>query len=314
MNREIIIRKATAEDGTKEDPPETNKTKYGEWYGLNGVKWCAIFVSWVYKEAGVPLGMIDSHKGFHYCQSAYNHWKRMGELTKDPKAGDIVLFDWQGDGHCDHTGIFEGWIDEHKTKFHSWEGNTSAGNDNDGGKVMRRTRSRSVVKAFVSPKVLGNPSPPVGEDDYLQQGERGAVVSLLQKRLYKLGYKVAVDGIFGPHTELAVLQFQRDNGLQPTGIVTPAVEGALQEELAGPKVVAKKMRTGSHLRKDDAGAAVLALQQALNAAGIQPQLAVDGVFGRRTLAALKDYQKKNKLQVDGIAGPATLSTLQVEQV
>ena len=45
MSRKEIIQRAAAEEGTTENPPNSNKTKYGEWYGLNGVPWCAIFVS-----------------------------------------------------------------------------------------------------------------------------------------------------------------------------------------------------------------------------------------------------------------------------
>ena len=106
MSRQTIINVAAAEVGTKESPPDSNLTKYGAWFGLNGEKWCAIFVSWVYAHAGYPLGDIDTNRGYSSCQSGYEHWKLTGELTDDPQMGDIVLFDWDGDGHCDHTGIF----------------------------------------------------------------------------------------------------------------------------------------------------------------------------------------------------------------
>ena len=51
------------------------------------------------------------------------------------------------------------------------------------------------------------------------------------------------------------------------------------------------------------GSSVSALQEKLNQNGYD--LAVDGVFGAETRKAVKDYQKKKGLQVDGIAGPAT---------
>ena len=38
-------------------------------------------------------------------------------------------------------------------------------------------------------------------------------------------------------------------------------------------------------------------------------LAVDGIFGPKTYAAVKGYQSANNLQVDGIVGPATLAKL-----
>ena len=150
MSRQKIVDTAAAEVGTKENPPDSNMTKFGAWYGENGVKWCAIFVSWVYAHAGCPLGYIDSPNGYASCQDGYEHWKKTGELTKTPEMGDIVLYDWDWDGHCDHTGIFNKWIQEGVT-FESYEGNTSAGNNSNGGEVMLRTRNVKFVKAFASP-------------------------------------------------------------------------------------------------------------------------------------------------------------------
>jgi len=153
MSRQTIIDVAAEQVGTKENPPGSNRTKYGEWFGENGLKWCAIFVSWVYAQAGYPLGQIDSNKGYSSCQDGYDHWKKSGELTSHPKMGDIVLYDWNEDGHCDHTGIFYQWITEGKS-FQSYEGNTSVGSDSDGGEVMLRNRNLKYVETFVSPKIL----------------------------------------------------------------------------------------------------------------------------------------------------------------
>ena len=50
-----------------------NKTKYGQWFGLNGVAWCAIFVSWVYYKAGKPLGKIGWANGFAGCQYGFEY-------------------------------------------------------------------------------------------------------------------------------------------------------------------------------------------------------------------------------------------------
>ena len=49
------------------------------------------------------------------------------------------------------------------------------------------------------------------------------------------------------------------------------------------------------------------LQQALNSYGYS--LSVDGQFGSKTQAAVKDYQKKNGLSVDGIVGEKTWGVL-----
>ena len=65
----------------------------------------------------------------------------------------------------------------------------------------------------------------------LRRGMRGPAVANLQRSLCALGYPIAVDGIFGPHTEDALRRFQRDHGLAPDGIAGPpsreAIAGAL---------------------------------------------------------------------------------------
>lgn len=146
-----IVEIAKLEVGAIESPKNSNKTKYGKWFGLDGVAWCGMFVSWCYSQAGYSLGNIGFSKGFAGCQTAVAHFKKTGEITKNPQPGDIVFFDWNGDGRYDHTGIFVQWIN--KTQFESVEGNTSLTNQSNGGQVMLRTRQNSRV-LFVHPKVL----------------------------------------------------------------------------------------------------------------------------------------------------------------
>ena len=65
----------------------------------------------------------------------------------------------------------------------------------------------------------------------------------------------------------------------------------------------------NNLRKGSAGEDVLALQKALNATNYGYNLAEDGKFGDKTLAAVKDYQQKSGLAVDGIVGTNTWGAL-----
>lgn len=315
MSRQSIIDAAAAENGTKESPPNSNKTKYGQWYGLDGVKWCAIFVSYVYTKAGYPLEAVDRPKGYQSCQSGYNFWRAKNRFTKEPQAGDVVLFDWTGDGTCDHTGIFVKWLDAGKTRFQSWEGNTAQGNDSDGGQVMLRERRRTMVRAFVVPMALDAAVPATAaEDDTLEKGDTGAAVTMVQKLLHDLDYNITVDGIFGNETVGIIKAFQKKNGLQETGIVTPQVLGMIQEEASLPRVPVKKFTSGSFIKKGDSGSAVLMIQQALNAKGANPPVGADGVFGSGTLNAVKAFQQKNNLTVDGIVGPASFAALGIADV
>lgn len=149
MNK--IIEIARGEVGYTEMPPNSNKTKYGQWFGFDGVAWCAMFVSWCYDHAGFPLGNIGFIKGFCGCQTGYDHWVKSGEITNTPKEGDIVLFDWNKDRRYDHTGLFI--CDLGNGKFQTIEGNTSFGNNSNGGEVMIREREYS-QSIFIHPRIL----------------------------------------------------------------------------------------------------------------------------------------------------------------
>jgi hypothetical protein len=143
-----IIAVAAKEVGYTEIPKNSNKTKYGKWFGFDGVAWCAIFVSWCYNQAGTPLPNIGFTKGMAGCQTAVKYFTSKGKVTKKPIEGDIVFFDWNGDGRYDHAGLFVKWIST--TEFETIEGNTSLANQSNGGAVMRRKRKNKGV-LFVHP-------------------------------------------------------------------------------------------------------------------------------------------------------------------
>ena len=136
MENNIIVAIAAKEIGYIEEVG--NHTKYGKWFGLDGVAWCGIFVSWCYAKALKPLPNIGYTKGFAGCQTAVEYFSDKKMIVQNPVAGDIVFYDWQGDKRFDHTGIFLRQIDTNT--FTAIEGNTSLANQSNGGSVMRRTR------------------------------------------------------------------------------------------------------------------------------------------------------------------------------
>jgi peptidoglycan hydrolase-like protein with peptidoglycan-binding domain len=136
------------EIGYYESPPGSNMTKFGVWYGRNGVPWCNIFVSYClmvggeyelcsgFKGSGVRKG-----KGCAYVPTTQK-WLSTKQLTTDPKspaAGDIAIYGWDLKTPA-HIGFACGPADA-KGNFPSLEGNTSPGSDSNGGMVLLRTRN-----------------------------------------------------------------------------------------------------------------------------------------------------------------------------
>ena len=85
---------------------------YWSWYGFDGrVEWCACFVSWCADQCGyLDSGIVPK---FSLCSDGVGWFNGNGQWQgKDyePKAGDIIFFDWSNDGQdgdADHVGIVE---------------------------------------------------------------------------------------------------------------------------------------------------------------------------------------------------------------
>lgn len=135
---------AVGEIGYEESPYGSNRTKYGAWYGFNGVPWCAIFESWCFAQTG------RSSYRYAACSLIYadaisgrNGLRRVWT----PQRGDVVVYNLHGDRFA-HTAFFDKWIVDGKT-FADLGGNTGSRSFNNGGAVARGTRSMDQVTAFV---------------------------------------------------------------------------------------------------------------------------------------------------------------------
>lgn len=86
-------------------------------------------------------------------------------------------------------------------------------------------------------------------------------------------------------------------------------EWGLLKDVDYSGIVADVIHAGiKTLRKGDTGMSVTWLQELLLAAGYGVGK-VDGIFGSKTLAAVKAFQRANGLTVDGIAGKMTIAAL-----
>jgi peptidoglycan hydrolase-like protein with peptidoglycan-binding domain len=136
----------------------------------------------------------------------------------------------------------------------------------------------------------------------VRQGAKNHPVRTLQCLLRARGHGVTVDGDFGPNTEAAVRAFQQEQHLASDGVVGPNSWRALI-------VPVKQGSTGDAVRGVQEEFAFRNLS-----GGASKGLAVDGIFGAQTDAAVRGYQKALKadvasVTVDGIVGPVTWQAL-----
>jgi len=143
--RKAALDLAVTQIGVKESPPNTNKVKYTNWYGMVG-PWCAMFVTWCF-ETNKVRESPSFVKGSRYAYVPYIVSDARGGVNglvtvgaDEVQPGDLVCYDWGWDGEYDHIGIFEKWSG---SSFTAIEGNTSTSNQSNGGQVMRRTRNPS---------------------------------------------------------------------------------------------------------------------------------------------------------------------------
>lgn len=136
----------------------------------------------------------------------------------------------------------------------------------------------------------------------VRKGDQEHPVRTLQHLLRARGRNVAVDGIFGPLTDAAVRAFQQAKSLGVDGIVGPYTWGALIVEV----------------RQGDSGDAVRGVQEDFRFRNLSDDpdsgLAVDGIFGPKTDAAVRAFQQAlhadiSSMRVDGIVGPMTWQAL-----
>ena len=163
----------------------------------------------------------------------------------------------------------------------------------------------------------------------LRYRDSGSEVLKMQQALVSLGYNTGgTDGKFGPTTEKAVRQFQKDNGLSVDGAAGNATLTLLYARADGsasvPTTPPSSNTGGSStsgstkgyfggnyatLKYGSRGDQVKLLQQALNDLGYASGKA-DGKFGTGTQRAVVSFQQTNGLEADGKAGKKTLQRIE----
>lgn len=212
-----------------------NYNKFGAWYGMDGAPWCAMFLSYCFYVAGQPLPITTS-KGFAYCPYGVDWFKSKGWWFSRPKVGDLVFYNWTGDGIADHVGLVEA-INSDGSIF-SIEGNTSLSSNSNGGEVMRRKRGGSTILGYGRPPYTGVRNPPLPSNYPRWSGRyitlttpytEGNDVLTWQTRMIERGWDLGTGGstgegdtgIFDERNHEVLIKFQEEKGLEVDGVIGP---------------------------------------------------------------------------------------------
>jgi hypothetical protein len=213
-----IVNTAVAEIGTLEGSSRANSygpaAGYSSSTSTSSYNWCAVFVSWVMQQTGATT----------YRSASVGDWLNAGRqlrsglsITSTPRAGDIVAFDWDGNGDYAsgnrHIGIVRAVTNS--TTFTTVEGNTS-GSPSDGVWGKTRYTNSSYNVTFIRVDVdnpTNEPAPsPVNTDPDadIDTGDNG-VVRTTNGLLY--WYRSVWDGI----THGSVVQYGNAGDIPVTG-------------------------------------------------------------------------------------------------
>ena len=172
---EKILEIARSQIGTRESPANSDNVKYNTVYYGREVSgkfpWCAVFVWWVFREAGASDLYYGGDKTA-YCPTLMFFHKKQKVTNYRP--GDIVFFNFSGRSSAGHVGICESWDGTYITTI---DGNTGSASEDNGGAVLRRRRHKKFI--------VGAYRPEYQEDDDMTQDQFDAMMENWMSRQAK---------------------------------------------------------------------------------------------------------------------------------
>lgn len=213
---------AAAQIGVKENPPDSNKVLYNNWYYGREVSgsaypWCMAFVQWCYNKSSVKLPVKTAS-----CSALMNVAKQEGMwVTSGFKPGDIVIYDFSGKRkNASHCGIVEEALSDYGVR--AIEGNTSiSGNQSNGGMVCRKERHNKFIIGVVRPKF------DVEQEDTEDMNIDKLLNEMTDEQAYRLLVKAQAHAATLPDPEWSVKEGHWErataagvvNGVAPEGLV-----------------------------------------------------------------------------------------------
>lgn len=233
-------------------------TKYRTWfygYDAEDVAWCAIFVSWVFANAGIKMIKTDGAGCFaREGNGIYGKWyeSEYSDNSTKPQKGDIITFVWNYSGryysqdkyYSDHVGIVYA-VDE--KCVYTIEGNSGGSNDTSSVKKRMYSRKDGCINGYFRPFYTDGTNNTTNDKNSEKSGQEKRKMNNLCKGdvgdcvlAYKtlltqanmfgiIKNKVDNTNGFGTGTEKATLEFQKLYKLEEDGIAGVKTITALKE-------------------------------------------------------------------------------------
>lgn len=270
--------------------------------------WCATFVSAV----AVQLGYTDIIPCECSCPRMITLMQNKGIWVEDenriPNTGDIIFYDWEDNGSgdnrggSDHVGIVEkvsgGYITVIEGNYsNSVKRRTLAVN----GRYIRgygvpKYDAENGVASIVPSTTLTTPTSSTIVNQTTNKIDTVREVQNWANANYNSG--LLVDGIYGAKTKKALVKILQTeiNQTYKTKLVVDGIFGTITKEAC------PLLKTGA---KND----VVGVLQALLVCNGYTSAYIDNIYGSATASAVKSYQEKKGLEVDGKAGKYTFAKL-----
>ena len=211
------------------DADRANSRKYGsKWIG-HRVADCSGLFSWAFKQRGGYMYHGSDTMYRKYCTA--NGQLKSGARTDGQglKPGTAVFVWKEAKGKYTHVGLYVGNGKVIEAKGAQAGVTTSKITDS---KWTHWGELKGVDYTGAAPEPAPEPEPEPAKKPTVRRGNRNVYVKELQTDLTKLGYSLGIcgiDGDFGPATEKAVKEFQRDHGLAQDGVCGEKTWKALEE-------------------------------------------------------------------------------------
>ena len=184
-----VIEAARRHIGVRESPPNSNNVIFNTvYYGrpVSGSQfpWCAVFVWYVFREVGLSRLYFGGERTA-YVPALLTFARRNGLFHASGfKPGDLAIFDWSGRRQAaNHIGII---TEVRASSIVTIEGNTSIGNDSNGGQVMERVRATSLVTGVYRPEYEDDKENESNEEKTMVQNNQAMSIDEIRAKLTSL--------------------------------------------------------------------------------------------------------------------------------